>query len=159
MPRLGLEYLVTEQQLRDTQRLLRERGDVGEEGFVVWVGELASVGLVCDVWPVSAEGDGAHAFVSFDDVLALGERVHARGWFILAQIHSHPFRAFHSSIDDAHPVSHQEGFLSIVVPNFASGVPLKGWSVNEHTGSGRWRELKGEDLTRRLRIQKTERTA
>jgi hypothetical protein len=133
-------------------RLLRERGERGAEGYVVWVGELDTIGIVHEVWPVSAEANGAHASVSFDDVLALGERVHARGWYILSQIHSHPFGAFHSSIDDQHPVSHQIGFVSIVVPNFAADLPLQGWSVNEHIGSGRWRELDRDEVARRLAI-------
>ena len=150
--RLGLSYQVLPDQLALTIRLLRDRGELGEEGYVVWVGEMAPVPAVREVWPVSADGDGAHAHVSFDDVLALAERVHARGWFILAQVHSHPFDAFHSIVDDRHPVSHQKGFISIVVPNFANGAALEGWSVNEHLGSGRWRVLERDEIVRRLVI-------
>lgn len=150
--RLGVVYELLPEHVALTQRLLRQCGEVGEEGYVVWVGELGPVAVVRGVWPVSAQGDAAHARVSFEDVLALGERVHARGWFILAQVHSHPFDAFHSSIDDRHPVSHQEGFISIVVPDFAAREPLEGWSFNEHLGSGRWRALDEKDIGRRLSV-------
>src|SRR5437867_94166 len=98
-----------------TQELLRERGRSRCEGYVVWVGKQGDPAVVREVWPVSARGGQAHAAVSFEDVLALGERVHKAGWFILAQVHSHPGGAFHSAIDDRHPVSHQVGFVSIVV--------------------------------------------
>lgn len=38
-----------------------------------------------------------------------------------AQIHTHPGLAFHSATDDQFPIVSQPGFLSIVVPDFATG--------------------------------------
>ncbi len=45
-----------------------------------------------------------------------------RGLHIIAQIHSHPDAAFHSSIDETYAFDTSEGFLSIVVPEFGSHV-------------------------------------
>jgi len=146
----ALTYELRPAHVEQTQLLLRERGRVSREGYVVWVGERTDHGIVRDVWRVAAEGDGAHAAVSFDDVLALGERVHRAGWRVLAQAHSHPGDAFHSSIDDRHPVSHQVGFISIVVPNFAFGVAGEGWAYHEHLGRGRWRRLTDEEVRKRF---------
>jgi hypothetical protein len=50
-------------------------------------------------------------------------------WFDLAQeklgvriqVHTHPGEAFHSPTDDAFPIIHTVGFLSLVIPNFALG--------------------------------------
>jgi hypothetical protein len=50
-------------------------------------------------------------------------------WFALAdsrrsvkaQVHTHPGRAFHSTTDDKFPIVSQAGFMSIVIPNFATG--------------------------------------
>jgi hypothetical protein len=103
------------------------------------------------VWPVSASSTAAHARVSLKDVLALDNQLQVRGWYILAQLHSHPGRAFHSSIDDEHPISNQRGFLSIVVPDFGAGLPGVGWSVYEYAGSGRWRNLSGREVKKRIR--------
>jgi hypothetical protein len=149
--RVGLNYRVDAAHLAETQRLLRQRGELHQEGYVVWVGDYdGTKASVRGVWPVSAAGDGAHARVAFQDVLALSERVHERSWFILAQVHSHPHSAFHSAIDDQHPVSHQVGFISIVVPYFAARAPLESWSFNEHLGSGRWRMLDRTEAARRF---------
>src|SRR5260370_111004 len=37
------------------------------------------------------------------------------------QVHTHPGEAFHSPTDDAYPMIHTVGFLSLVIPNFALG--------------------------------------
>ena len=39
------------------------------------------------------------------------------------QVHTHAFRAFHSTSDDAFPLVRQAGFLSLVLPRFATGRP------------------------------------
>lgn len=151
--RSGIRYEVSAVHLAATQQLLRQRGEQDAEGYCVWVGDLGEgIAIVRDVWPVSAAGDGAHARVAFEDVLALSDRVHDKSWSILAQVHSHPYAAFHSTIDDRNPISHQVGFLSIVVPNFAAGQPRDGWSLNEYLGAGRWRALRDDEIRRRLVI-------
>jgi len=40
---------------------------------------------------------------------------------IRVQVHTHPGDAFHSPIDDAYPIIHTAGFLSLVIPNFGLG--------------------------------------
>src|SRR4051812_32975161 len=40
---------------------------------------------------------------------------------IRVQVHTHPEEAFHSATDDAYPIVHSTGFLSLVIPNFAQG--------------------------------------
>lgn len=69
---------------------------------------------------------------------------------IRVQIHTHPQGAFHSPTDDAFPIIHTVGFLSLVIPNFAMGpVSFKGAYLNEITQDGRWREIACEQ---RLKI-------
>lgn len=43
-----------------------------------------------------------------------------RGLTIIAQIHSHEEKAYHSPIDEAYPFDTSEGFLSIVIPEFGN---------------------------------------
>ncbi|WP_051257175.1 Mov34/MPN/PAD-1 family protein [Brevundimonas aveniformis] len=43
------------------------------------------------------------------------------GLGIRVQIHTHPGAAYHSATDDAYPIVHQPGFLSLVIPRFATG--------------------------------------
>jgi hypothetical protein len=40
---------------------------------------------------------------------------------VRVQVHTHPGEAFHSATDDAFPMICTPGFLSLVIPNFATG--------------------------------------
>lgn len=58
------------------------------------------------------------------------------------QIHTHPGEAFHSSTDDCWPIVSQAGFLSIVIPNFATGEPsLDNAWIGRLEADGTWRHL------------------
>jgi len=61
---------------------------------------------------------------------------------IRVQVHTHPGEAFHSPIDDAFPIIHTTGFLSLVIPNFGLGpISFEDAFLTEIQGSGRWREV------------------
>jgi hypothetical protein len=71
-------------------------------------------------------------------------------WFRLAQessgvrvqVHTHPREAFHSPTDDAFPIIHTVGFLSLVIPNLALGpVGFDDAFLTEIQESGVWREV------------------
>jgi hypothetical protein len=71
-------------------------------------------------------------------------------WFTLAQenlgiriqVHTHPGEAFHSPTDDAFPIVHTTGFLSLVIPNFALGsIGLENVYLTEIHEDGSWREV------------------
>jgi hypothetical protein len=61
---------------------------------------------------------------------------------VKVQIHTHPGHAFHSAIDDEWPIVSQVGFVSIVIPEFASGEPSleRAW-VGYLQEDGKWRRL------------------
>jgi hypothetical protein len=63
-----------------------------------------------------------------------------RELWILAQIHSHPTYEPHSEADEAGPISHRPGFMSVIVPFFAqfSTVREPLWGAYEHLGGGAW---------------------
>ena len=63
------------------------------------------------------------------------------GCGIRAQVHTHPDRAFHSTIDDAFPIIHSVGFLSLVLPNFGTRRSLEGAYLAELTDNGKWRDV------------------
>jgi hypothetical protein len=65
---------------------------------------------------------------------------------IRVQIHTHPRLAFHSLTDDAFPIIHTPGFLSLVIPNFALGpIGFGGAYLAEITENGSWREIRCEE--------------
>lgn len=64
------------------------------------------------------------------------------GWGIRVQIHTHPYGAFHSAIDDAYPIIPSTGFLSLVIPRFAMGdIGFEGAYLTEIQDNGTWREV------------------
>jgi hypothetical protein len=68
-----------------------------------------------------------------------------------AQVHTHPGAAYHSSRDDAMAALQTEGFLSLVIPDFAlGGDPLTGAHLTERTADGRWHPV---DPATRLSIR------
>lgn len=98
-----------------------------------------------------------HAGLDLRVVYDIGSEVHARSEFLFAQLHTHAFEAFHSSIDDNYPISHKPGFISIVIPRFAKNkfyndTTLIDCSVNEYLGGGHWRELRPAELKKRFRV-------
>ena len=52
---------------------------------------------------------------------AFWSELSGRNLGVRVQVHTHPFEAFHSATDDAYPLLFDTGFLSLVIPNFASG--------------------------------------
>ena len=61
---------------------------------------------------------------------------------IRVQLHTHPLEAFHSEIDDAFPIIHKPGFLSLVIPNFGLGpVGLDEAYLTEIQSDGQWQEV------------------
>jgi hypothetical protein len=61
---------------------------------------------------------------------------------IRVQVHTHPHEAFHSETDDAFPIIHRSGFLSLVIPNFALGpVGFDDAYLTEIQPDGSWRQV------------------
>jgi hypothetical protein len=70
------------------------------------------------------------------------KRLAASKHSVKAQVHTHPGEAFHSATDDNWPIVSQEGFLSIVIPGFATGeVSLKNAWIGRLRGDGIWTRL------------------
>jgi hypothetical protein len=61
---------------------------------------------------------------------------------VRVQVHTHPGEAFHSQTDDAFPLVHEAGFLSLVIPDFACGrVGFERAYLTEIQQDGSWREV------------------
>jgi hypothetical protein len=65
---------------------------------------------------------------------------------VRVQVHTHPRQAFHSPTDDAFPLIHTPGFLSLVIPDFALGpVGFKNAYLTELQPEGRWKQVAIEE--------------
>lgn len=107
--------------LDETFAHFRSCGRGRAECQVLWIGPWSDpVRVSGAVHPVHRAHRGGF---ELDDawLTHVWRRLSARSEGIRAQVHTHPREAFHSPTDDAWPVIHLEGFLSLVIPEFAMG--------------------------------------
>lgn len=65
-----------------------------------------------------------------------------QGLGVRVQVHTHPGEAFHSETDDAFPLIHEAGFLSLVIPDFAKGaVGFDQAYLTEIQSDGSWQQV------------------
>lgn len=133
---------------RTTEETFRACGGSRRECIVIWTAKHSSPAEIVRAahlrhaaTAVMTEVDSV-ALYNFN--LELMEKTEC----VVAQLHTHPGRAFHSSRDDALPVIHTKGLISIVVPDFGErGLEsMDGWFAAEYEGAGQWRALSLSEL-------------
>ncbi len=136
-----------------TELQLRQAGEKGKEKFVVWAGSLVGqTGFVSTTLiPPNEDGRG---FIPPDASASALEALDQRDLIPIAQVHSHPGRAFLSPIDQQNPFFMCKGFLSIVIPNFGfvNMMDLANWKVYEYVSVGKWVEFAPSILAQRVLI-------
>lgn len=135
-------YRVAALLLAETFNMLRECGAGMRECQVLWISDWARQEIISSVvHPLHSSHAGGFQVASnwinqFWQELSRAERG------IRAQIHTHPAQAFHSATDDAFPIIHSVGFLSLVIPHFARGpVGFDGAYLAEIGPTGAWRRV------------------
>ena len=96
-----------------------------------------------------------------DEVIHSEEKLHRinvwlyrNGLTLIAQIHSHPGRAYHSSTDDEFAVATTVGCFSLVVPDFATGsFEIDRLASYRLDASGVWREVPPSRAARTIVIE------
>lgn len=131
----------------ETQRSLRAAGLGGNEGLVVWSGvQAGSMFHVRTATMPRQRGirtaDGVCVVVDGDVLHQLNVDTFKRGERLFAQVHSHPGRAYHSTMDDQYAVITAPGGLSLVVPDFAvRPFRVAECAVYRLAQDGRWKEV------------------
>jgi hypothetical protein len=135
-------YRLSSRILEETFAHFRDCGRVRRECQVLWVSPWDAPDTITRA--IHPEHDGvAGGFVLHDQWLndfwfSLGQE----NLGIRCQVHTHPRAAFHSATDDAFPIVHAVGFLSLVIPNFAQGpIGFDGAYLAEIQLDGRWRQV------------------
>jgi hypothetical protein len=133
--------------LGTTFKHLRRCGAGERECVVVWVASIESPDYVDEVLHPPHLASAVRC--DFDPAwigelwLELGRQRRT----VRAQVHSHPGPAYHSARDDQFPLIHTPGFVSVVIPNFASGsIGLSDAYVTERNGEGEWRAVDPSDV-------------
>jgi hypothetical protein len=133
---------ISQQLLAETFHRLRECGREGRECQVLWTVSWSKPDVIervvhpphaSDSYGFQLEGEWLNDFW-----LALAKSKEG----VRVQIHTHPELAFHSLTDDTWPIVHTPGFLSLVIPWFATGtVGFDGAYLCGIDLDGHWQQL------------------
>lgn len=129
--------------LGDTFAQLRSCGQGRRECVAYLLGPAASPDVVDEV--VHPEHTSSGGGYQVDDrwLTHFWFELARRGKSVRVQVHTHPGRVGHSSTDDEWALVHTPGFLSLVIPYFASGpVGLGQVHLAERTTDGSWRGVR-----------------
>lgn len=141
-------YRVAESIIKGTLSHLRKYARQGMEGVGYWVGSYRPLEAeVGELWIPRFEATSVSYDVRPQEMLRLRKELDASGHVLLAQVHSHPGSAFHSSRDDVYAASPWPGFISIVVPNGGriNRPFFEVAEVFECSGGSQWRRLGPEE--------------
>jgi hypothetical protein len=135
-------YQLTKKTLEDTFGHFRQCGHGREECQALWLSSWDKPEIISRlVHPKHAAHFGGFLL---DDAwltafwMELGETNSG----VRVQVHTHPREAFHSVTDDAYPIIHKPGFLSLVIPNFGLGpVGFDDAFLTEIQPDGRWEQV------------------
>jgi len=133
--------------LESTFSALRECGRGACECAVYWIGPSESNLVNGVAHPIHRRSPFGYE-INDDWLTDFWKHLAASKHSVKAQVHTHPGEAFHSATDDNWPIVSQEGFLSIVIPDFATGeTSLKNAWIGRLGGDGTWRRLASPEQT------------
>ncbi len=131
----------------DAQLFLRRVGETGREGMVLWVGRPNGKQFqVTDLLIPRQRGlktrDGVCVVVDADEMHRINVELFQSGLRLIAQVHSHPMKAYHSDTDDEYAIATTVGSLSLVIPDFATRkFDLSDCAVYRLSKNGSWEHI------------------
>lgn len=120
---------------------LRRCGHGRRECVVYWVGPIDDPGVVDEVVHPAHSAHAIGYEVDSGWITQLFLRLRRDRRTVRAQVHTHPGKAGHSSTDDTFSLVPSTGFLSLVIPRFATGpTGMKSAYLAELNDAGAWIE-------------------
>jgi proteasome lid subunit RPN8/RPN11 len=121
---------------------LRSCGGGREECVVLWVGPIERDRYVDEVVVPRHTASAAHYDIDPAWIGQFWLDLAEREKTVRCQVHTHPGSAYHSSRDDELALVHTPGYLSLVLPRFATGAVGLGDSFLAVRGNdGTWSAL------------------
>lgn len=96
---------------------LQDGGRIGHERAVLWLGEGAH--RIDELYEPRQRTRADQFYFDGQSMQMLFAHLREKRLRVLAQVHSHPGRAFHSEADDEWAIVRHVGALSLVLPRFA----------------------------------------
>lgn len=102
-----------------TCKFLQKGGEKGKEALSLWVGRPENNFFnIKDVLFPEQISNRLFFHVSDKELDKINRELYKKNLSLIAQIHSHPRAAFHSSIDEKYPIMTTLGGFSIVIPSY-----------------------------------------
>lgn len=151
------KVLCRHEHIEQTLKHLQDAGQRGSECVVLWLGRESTSGIEIEAVCRPAQVAGADIFrippAAMREIIGI---LAQHGWMIAAQVHSHPFEAFHSLADDKWAIVRHENALSLVVPYFADKTTTASFLQDQKTfkltADNRWQELAPWEISKWLHI-------
>lgn len=144
--------------LRETQDYIETHGAENKEAYLFWAGAVADgeAYITTCIYPTANARHGG-VKVPLQKMTEINLELRDRDQLVLAQVHSHPGAARHSSVDEEKAVSFHEEFVSIVVPDFGETpvYDLRDCGVYVYTADHGWRLLDDSEVEDRFVIEET----
>jgi len=98
---------------------LQRAGDTGQERVVLWLGIPGDVVRVTEIFVPRQTAASDYFHIPREGMAQLMQHLRESDLMVAAQVHSHPYQAFHSKADDDWAIVRHVGALSFVLPYFA----------------------------------------
>ncbi len=138
--------LITPACLASTTAWLRESSEGRRESTVLWAGRPngSTLVVVSHLIEPGYVADALRMNVPTVHRARVVQRLREEDLAVVADLHTHPFEAFLSPVDRAHPYSARIGHIAIVLPRYALEDGTGGWKAYEYRRT-HWleRDLRG----------------
>lgn len=140
------------------QEHLQAVGRRGYEGMALWVGKRQdSVFVVEETIIPKQQGhktpSGVYVEVGGEELHRINVWLYDHDMELIAQLHSHPTDAYHSSTDDEFPIATTIGSISIVLPNYAvDPFAVKNCAVYRLSEENIWEELTRDEADSLIKV-------
>ena len=144
--------------VEQTLFILKQVGLTRQECLVLWLGRRQENEIIVRsiLRPRQISGHDFFLLPS-TSMRSIMEHLRNEQLMIAAQIHSHPFKAYHSEADDRWAIVRHVGALSIVIPYFAATTTATNFldqaAAFELDASDRWIEIPKSTINQRCQIQ------
>ena len=133
------------QVIEKTLRAMQKYGRQGHECIAYWLGDCLNEDLVVNEVCIPKQyATATFSKVQESEVARLFSILEVDEKVLVAQLHTHPNLAFHSSLDEEYPVAFVKGLLSLVVPYYGfidvNSFP-KLTKVYVYNNEGSWNEV------------------
>ena len=135
-------YRLPRRMIDETFSTLRSCGAGERECKLYWLSSWSDVDQLIEVTHPGHDSSRYGLTIHDGWITKFWNELADRGLGVRVQVHTHPGAAFHSPTDDAFPLIHEVGFLSLVIPDFAFGeVGFDGAYLTEIQADGGWRQV------------------